>query len=176
MSCPYTHDPNKVAVCQGFLTAGSCQNGESCDLSHDLSAHRVPACHHFVRGNCSNANCRYTHVRVNPASSICREFATLGYCEKGDQCAERHVRECPDFDEKGVCNDAHCKLQHIERAGRRRVAAAAKNQESSDSDTSSDEGDPIDSDDVDSDAMSELDFAHRDNEHLNALQDDYIQL
>ncbi|KAI5808104.1 hypothetical protein DFH27DRAFT_295568 [Peziza echinospora] len=176
MSCPYTHDPNRVAICPRFLQSGNCPEGDACDLSHDATPHRVPACLHFLRGNCSSSNCRYAHIRVNPAAPICRSFATEGYCEKGGDCTERHVHECPDFDEKGVCNDSKCKLPHIERAGRRRMAAAAAaaasttspgtgktsaNNESpdrgEDSDVSSDEeeGEAFDSDDVDSDALSD---------------------
>jgi len=84
------------------------------------------------------------------------------------------VHECPEFDEKGVCTDKKCKLPHIERAGRRRMAAAAAaaskptvasgNDSTADSElpngaedsdpSSEDEGEAIDSDDVDSDALS----------------------
>lgn len=35
------------------------------------------------------------------------------------------MHECPEFDEKGTCSDPKCKLQHIERAGKKRAAAAA---------------------------------------------------
>ncbi|KAF8426308.1 hypothetical protein EV426DRAFT_632115 [Tirmania nivea] len=177
LSCPYTHDPDRVAICPRFLLSNSCSEGDACDLSHDPTPHRVPACVHFLRGNCSNTNCRYAHIRVNPAAQICKAFATEGYCEKGGDCTERHVHECPEFDEKGVCTDKKCKLPHIERAGRRRMAAAAaaaskpaistlasSNDSTADespngaedSDLSSeDEGEAIDSDDVDSDVLSD---------------------
>ncbi|KAF8467725.1 hypothetical protein BDZ91DRAFT_771878 [Kalaharituber pfeilii] len=183
MSCPYTHDPDRVAICPRFLQSNSCPEGDACDLSHSPTPHRVPACVHFLRGNCSNSNCRYAHIRVNPAAPICRPFATEGYCEKGGDCTERHVHECPEFDEKGVCIDKKCKLPHIERAGRRRMAAAAaaaskpatatpgsgtestaNNEPSNDdedsdlsSDDDDDDGEAIDSDDVDSDALSDED-------------------
>ncbi|KAF8455635.1 hypothetical protein BGX38DRAFT_1249061 [Terfezia claveryi] len=178
LSCPYTHDPDRVAICPRFLQSSSCPEGDACDLSHDPTPHRVPACVHFLRGNCSNTNCRYAHIRVNPATQICKAFATEGYCEKGGDCTERHVHECPEFDEKGVCTDKKCKLPHIERAGRRRMAAAAAaaskpavstlasgndstaDDESpngaEDSDISSeDEREAINSDDVDSDVLSD---------------------
>lgn len=80
--CPYIHDPLTVAICKNFLQKGSCPAGDFCDLSHDPSPERVPACLHFLRGNCSNPSCRYAHVRVNPSAQVCREFATLGYCKK----------------------------------------------------------------------------------------------
>ncbi|CAZ81827.1 unnamed protein product [Tuber melanosporum] len=195
MSCLYTHDPNKVAICPRFIQANSCPEGDSCDLSHTPSPHCMPSCVHFLRGNCSNDKCPFTHVKVNPAAPICRPFATLGYCDKGAECTERHVRECPDFDEKGVCTDKTCKLQHVERAGRRRVAAAqaaaaaAKAQGSgndynmdSDSDISSgDDGEAIDSDDVDSDTLSEYDYIRRDNQDSEdigeiTMQEDFIHL
>ena len=87
------------------------------------------------------------------------------------------MHECPEFDEKGVCTDKKCKLPHIERAGRRRMAAAAaaaskpaistlssgndntaddESPNGDDSDLSSEgEGGAIDSDDVDSDVLSD---------------------
>lgn len=44
----------------------------------------------------------------------------LGYCEKGLDCEHQHVRECPDFAEKGVCTTKGCKLPHVIRANRNR--------------------------------------------------------
>lgn len=125
---------------------------------------------------CSNENCPFAHIKVNPAAPICRPFATLGYCDKGAECTERHVRQCPDFDQKGVCTDKTCKLPHVERAARKRVvaaqaaAAAARAHGSSsnddmglESDVSSEEdGEAIDSDDVDSDTLSEYEYVRRD--------------
>lgn len=188
-SCPFTHDPDQVAVCPTFLATGSCPSGDVCDLSHELTPHRVPMCHHFVRGNCTNDNCRYAHVRVNPAAPVCRPFATLGYCPQGAQCSNKHVHECPDYEEHGVCNDPKCKLPHIDRAGKRRAAAAAAAAAAQSSDNSSsagtndqdemdgeDDEDSIDSD-VDSDTLSE--FAWNPNKEEDgdaAMQLDFIKL
>lgn len=47
---------------------------------------------------------------------MCRDFALLGYCERGAACDERHVFECPDFSEKGECSRRGCKLPHIDTA------------------------------------------------------------
>ncbi|KAI5857642.1 hypothetical protein BZA05DRAFT_423666 [Tricharina praecox] len=189
LSCPFVHDPNEVAICQRFLTSGTCPDGDMCDLSHDPTPHRVPACHHFVRGNCVNSNCRYAHVRVNPAASVCERFATLGYCPKGAECTERHVFECPTFDKTGVCTNNKCKLQHVEHAGRRRAAAAAAataaataeeakspNDGSDNSNSnSSDEQDHEDyfQSDVDSDILSDVGFPLG-GEELDPQQD-FIQ-
>ncbi|CCJ31194.1 unnamed protein product, partial [Pneumocystis jirovecii] len=118
-SCPYKHDPNHVAICPLFMK-GKCQNKNSCDLSHEPTPHRVSACLHFLRGRCSNTNCLYAHVRVNPSAPVCRAFAIDGYCEKGIECREKHLRECPDFSEKGTCLIKNCRLPHIERAARKR--------------------------------------------------------
>lgn len=161
-TCPYTHDPLKVAICPQFMQ-NKCMEGDACDLSHEPTPHRVPACVHFLRGNCSNRDCRYAHIRVNPNAPVCKPFAVEGYCDKGPECTDRHVRnECPEYDEKGTCSNPSCKLQHVERAGRRRAAAvaAAKSASNPDdptddvADISSDEEDHA-SDDVDSDAYSE---------------------
>jgi hypothetical protein len=100
---------------------------------------------------------------VTPGAPVCRDFATLGYCEKGDTCDQRHVHECPDYANSGVCNKKRCRLPHVDRAGqiRKNTAAAnkadASNDEEEESDASSEEEeyDAIDSDDVDSDAIDD---------------------
>ncbi|RAL09786.1 CCCH zinc finger protein [Aspergillus homomorphus CBS 101889] len=163
--CPYAHDPNKVAICKDFLQTGNCNSGMSCDLSHEPSPHRSPACVHFLRGRCSNPECRYAHVRVTPGAPVCRDFAILGYCEKGAECDQRHVHECPDYANTGLCNKKSCRLPHVDRAGQiRKNAAATTNSEvamgddaDEESDASSDdeEYDEIDSDDVDSDDLED---------------------
>lgn len=157
--CRYEHDPDKVAICRDFLQTGKCQAGLNCDLSHDPAPERVPACLHFLRGNCTNPDCRYAHVRTNPSAPVCRTFATLGYCSKGAECAERHVFECPDFTNKGICRNKKCRLPHVHRAGQLRKAAAMQQSESDEgqsSDISSDDDvDAYDSNDVDSDDFEE---------------------
>ncbi|KAK2784857.1 hypothetical protein FQN52_006038 [Onygenales sp. PD_12] len=158
-ACPYIHDPNKVAICKEFLQTGKCAAGLACDLSHEPSPERSPACLHFLRGRCSNPSCRYAHVRVNPGAPVCRDFATMGYCGKGDACDQRHVHECPDYANTGTCGNRKCQLPHVDRAGQIRKIAANKaettdNRDSADEDDISseeEEYDEIDSDDVDSD-------------------------
>nr|POF12898.1 zinc finger ccch domain-containing protein [Quercus suber] len=143
-SARFSHDPEKVAVCKEFLRTGNCAQGSNCDLSHRLSYHRVPACTHFLRGNCTNNACRYPHVSVSPSAQVCRAFAILGYCSQGPRCDKRHVVECPAFANTGNCADhAHgkCKLPHVERANTLRKAARrqAKQGFEDESDLSSDE-------------------------------------
>ncbi|KAL4883705.1 hypothetical protein BJY04DRAFT_184183 [Aspergillus karnatakaensis] len=157
-SCLYVHDPNKVAICKDFLATGKCSAGNSCDLSHEPSPHRSPACVHFLRGRCSNPECRYAHVRVTPGAPVCRNFATLGYCEKGETCEERHVHECPDYANTGVCKKKHCRLPHVDRAGQIRKNAPKEDgagEEESDASSEEEEYDEIGSDDVDSDYLSD---------------------
>lgn len=114
---------------------------------------------HFLRGRCSNPECRYAHIRTTPGAPVCRAFATLGYCEKGESCEDRHVHECPDYANSGVCHKKRCKLPHVDRAGqiRKAAAAAAKTERDDESDPSSEdeEYDAIDSDDVDSDEFDD---------------------
>ncbi|KAL2818119.1 hypothetical protein BJX63DRAFT_384628 [Aspergillus granulosus] len=158
--CRFIHDPNKVAICKDFLQTGKCSAGNSCDLSHEPSPHRSPACVHFLRGRCANPECRYAHVRVTPGAPVCRNFATLGYCEKGETCEERHVHECPDYANTGVCGKKHCRLPHVDRAGQIRKNAAPKedgtgNDDESDASSEEEEYDEIGSDDVDSDYLSD---------------------
>lgn len=114
---------------------------------------------HFIKGRCANPECRYTHVRVTPGAPVCRAFATLGYCEKGAECGERHVHECPDYANTGVCNKKRCRLPHVDRAGqiRKNTAVKAESLDENESDASSEEEehDQIDTDDVDSDELDE---------------------
>lgn len=123
-NCHFTHDPDKVAICKDYLQHGKCPAGDYCDLSHTPSPHRSPVCSFFLRGKCTNEDCRYAHIRVNPGAPVCRGFATLGYCEKGADCLDRHVTECPDHANSGVCHNPKCRLPHVDRAGQLRKAAA----------------------------------------------------
>jgi len=159
--CRFAHDINKLAICKDYLRHGECAAGEeACNLSHDPIPNRVPTCTHFIRGNCTKSDCRYAHLHVSPSAPVCRDFATLGYCEKGGHCTERHVTECPDYTNTGTCRNAKCRLPHIDTATNMRRAAAVKAQKGSDdndSDVSSEEEDheEIDSDDADSDYLDE---------------------
>jgi hypothetical protein len=121
-SCNFIHDPAKVAVCKEFLSKGTCHLATSCNLSHEPNPHRIPACIHFLRGNCTNSQCRYAHVNVSPNAPICAAFANIGYCEKGASCLERHEFECPEYASKGACGNSRCRLPHIDRAGQLRKA------------------------------------------------------
>ncbi|EFE44198.1 hypothetical protein TRV_01025 [Trichophyton verrucosum HKI 0517] len=160
-TCPYVHDPNKVAICKDFLQTGNCDAGVACDLSHDPCPERSPACLHFLRGRCTNPSCRYTHVHITPGAPVCRDFAILGYCSKGASCEGRHVHECPDYANTGNCGNKKCPLPHVDRAGQIRKFTANKVDPSaegdSEEDVSSDDEvfEEIDSDDVDSDDLEE---------------------
>ncbi|KAK1493174.1 hypothetical protein CCUS01_13818 [Colletotrichum cuscutae] len=145
------------------------QRGDSCDLSHDLTPQRIPTCVHFVKGNCANSACPYAHSSVSSGALVCRSFGMYGYCDKGDECEERHVFECPDFSNTGKCKTRGCKLLHRERASVLRKRADGDEME----DLSSDD-EPVDSDDVDSDEVEEFitDGAGDDTDFK--VQKDYI--
>ncbi len=119
----YQHDPSKIAICWPFLQGICPHTAETCALSHDPTPERTPLCVHFANnGRCNRPNCPFPHVHVGPREGICRDFAVLGYCEKGLDCDKQHVRECPDFAEKGQCTTRGCKLPHVIRANRNRKA------------------------------------------------------
>ena len=176
-SCKFSHDPEKVAICKTFLHSNSC-NSDYCDMSHELTYHRIPACTHFLRGNCTNDACRYPHVYVSPSAPVCRPFATLGFCSKGPECGNRHVFECPDYADRGKCNNAKCPLPHLDRASVMRKAAQrqAKIGSEDDSDLSSDEEnreeDP-ELDEVDSDVAEDalMGGSDEDSHELTQNQD-----
>jgi hypothetical protein len=121
----YQHDPAKIAICWPFLQDNCPNTAETCNLSHDPTPERTPLCVHFLnKGRCTREKCPYPHVNVGKREGICRDFAVLGYCEKGLDCDRQHVRECPDFAEKGTCGTKGCKLPHVIRANRNRKATA----------------------------------------------------
>ena len=174
-------------MCKDYLQTGSCPAGDSCDLSHEATPERVPACVHFLRGKCSNPTCRYAHVRVNPAAPVCKDFAMLGYCGLGATCPERHVHECPDYANTGTCRKRKCHLPHVDRAGQNRkhnanvTDNATGSAEENDSDlVSDDEYDEIDTDDVDSDSLEEdilplSDDAVSQASHALSQQKDFVR-
>lgn len=126
LTCAYQHDPAKIAICWKFLQGDCNKTAEACNLSHDPIPERTPLCVHFAdRGRCNRQGCPFPHVRVGPRSGVCRDFAVLGYCEKGLDCEQNHVRECPDFAEKGECAINGCKLPHVIRANRNRKPATS---------------------------------------------------
>jgi len=121
----YQHDPTKIAICWNFLQGNCSKTAETCNLSHEPTPERTPLCLHFLnKGRCTRENCPYPHVNVGPRQGVCRDFAVLGYCERGLECERQHVRECPDFAEKGTCGTKGCKLPHVIRANRNRKVAA----------------------------------------------------
>ncbi|KAJ7698966.1 hypothetical protein B0H17DRAFT_1006413 [Mycena rosella] len=126
LTCLYQHDPAKIAICWNFLQ-GNCSNtAETCNLSHDPTPERTPLCLHFLnKGRCTRERCPFPHVNVGARTGVCRDFAVLGYCAAGLDCAKQHVRECPDFAERGACATKGCKLPHVIRANRNRKPAAA---------------------------------------------------
>lgn len=177
--CRYTHDHAKVAACKTYLQKGTCAYRDECDLSHELTPERTPHCVHYAKGNCSKPDCPYTHRVLSPGASVCRDFGFYGYCDKGISCPDRHSFECPDFSNNGVCKTKCCKLPHIERAKVLRKASAARQQAaaaadgSDDDDLSSDDGESVGSDEVDSDEVDE--FVGEDGS-VNFEQQDFISL
>lgn len=54
---------------------------------------------------------------------VCVAFSTEGWCDKGENCQERHAWECREYSEKGVCSrGAKCGLAHILKAKAAQVA------------------------------------------------------
>ncbi|KAG2088012.1 uncharacterized protein F5147DRAFT_727322 [Suillus discolor] len=152
LTCMYQHDPNKIAICWNFLHGNCSSTAETCNLSHEPTPERTPLCVHFANnGRCTRENCHFPHVRVGQQRGVCRDFAVLGYCAKGLDCEMQHIRECPDFAEKGSCSTKGCKLPHVIRANRNRkppvptasltsdIAAATSSTVIPGSDTSSDD-------------------------------------
>ena len=113
---------------------------------------------------------------------MCRSFASLGYCNDGEDCTKRHVFECPDYSNAGFCanrESGKCTLPHPDRAGVLRKAAArqAKTGSGDESDVSSDEEDQVDNsgiDDIDSDEAEDIIMGGVDDDHALPNQHDFI--
>ncbi|XP_062987268.1 zinc finger CCCH domain-containing protein 3 [Elgaria multicarinata webbii] len=114
-SCPYIHDPEKVAVCTRFLR-GTCKKTDgTCPFSHKVSKDKMPVCSYFLKGICNNSNCPYSHVYVSRKAEVCPDFLK-GYCPLGEKCKKKHTLVCPDFSKHGICSKgAQCKLQHPQK-------------------------------------------------------------
>ncbi|KAH7399539.1 hypothetical protein BKA66DRAFT_452038 [Pyrenochaeta sp. MPI-SDFR-AT-0127] len=134
--CRYLHDPTKQALCKRWLYKNDCPKGDFCPLSHKASPQNAPTCLHFQDGRCNNDDCRFAHVRLNPAAPNCDTFGRLGYCEKGNECTELHAHECPSFSNTGACSFGDkCRLGHVHRASRMRKTARSSSVDRSSSDT-----------------------------------------
>jgi hypothetical protein len=135
-------------------------------------------CLHFAKGNCSNPHCRYTHVKVSPSALVCRPFGIYGYCEKGAGCDQRHVHECPDFSNTGICTTKGCKLPHRHKASVMRTANTSSADDESSDLSSDDEDEEIGSDDVDSDDLDGEYFGDDDGTTDTdiPMQQDFVQL
>ncbi|XVE60266.1 hypothetical protein DITRI_Ditri05aG0115200 [Diplodiscus trichospermus] len=108
--CLYIHDPSKIAVCTKFLK-GLCSNS-NCKLTHKVIPERMPDCSYFLQGLCTNENCPYRHVHVNPNASTCKGFLK-GYCADGNECRKKHSYVCPYFEATASGpQGSKCKLHH----------------------------------------------------------------
>ncbi|KAJ1333593.1 cleavage and polyadenylation specificity factor subunit 4 [Microdochium nivale] len=154
-NCRYLHDASKVAICRNWLLKGECPNGDNCDLFHELTEERTPLCLHFAKGKCSKPDCSYVHTEHAASDPVCRAFGSCGYCANGARCPDRHVFECPDFSNNGVCKVKGCKRRHIERASMLRKRQRGSSEEMGDL-TSDDDDFAADSDDYDSDEVEEF--------------------
>ncbi|XP_015253371.1 PREDICTED: zinc finger CCCH domain-containing protein 3-like [Cyprinodon variegatus] len=83
-SCPFIHDPDKVAVCTRFLR-GTCKQADgTCPFSHKVAKEKMPVCSYFLKGICNNSDCPYSHVYVSRKAEVCEDFVK-GYCPEGEK-------------------------------------------------------------------------------------------
>ncbi|KAH9499102.1 Zinc finger CCCH domain-containing protein 3 [Bulinus truncatus] len=77
-SCPYIHDPLKVAVCTRFLR-GKCDEAQ-CPFTHKASINKMPVCD----------KCKKLH------SFVCPTFSFTGTCLRGVNCPMLHRQRQKD--------------------------------------------------------------------------------
>ena len=95
------------------MTRGiDCSAGDGCLLSHKPRPETLPTCLYFLQGRCNRSNCAFAHVSVPLNAVPCEDFATLGYCEKGETCENLHLRQCPWYARNGACGKPRCSLSH----------------------------------------------------------------
>ncbi|KAK8964802.1 Zinc finger CCCH domain-containing protein 7 [Platanthera guangdongensis] len=124
--CPYIHDSSKVSICTKFLR-GQCSD-INCKLTHKVIHERMPDCSYFLKGLCTNINCPYRHVKVNANAPLCDGFLR-GHCTDGDECRKKHSFACPIFEATGSCPQGSlCKLGHpkIQSKSRKRKRTKLK--------------------------------------------------
>ncbi|KAJ7022126.1 hypothetical protein C8F04DRAFT_1139078 [Mycena alexandri] len=119
--CALSHDPTpeRTPLCTHFLAGSSCFHLFLSSLMYPSPYFLLPSLNHRATvpgARCTRPACPFPHVNVGPRSGVCRAFAVLGYCKLGLDCPQAHVRECPDFAEKGECTRPGCKLPHVIRA------------------------------------------------------------
>jgi hypothetical protein len=72
----------------------------------------MPVCYHFIKDICTNPDCPYLHVKVDPNAEVCQDFLK-GYCPRGESCTMKHTYECQHFAKYGVCPAGDkCRLEH----------------------------------------------------------------
>ncbi|GLT84932.1 hypothetical protein SLE2022_031390 [Rubroshorea leprosula] len=126
--CPFIHDSSKIAVCTKFLK-GLCSNPD-CKLTHKVIPERMPDCAYFLQGLCTNEECPYRHVHVNPNASTCEGFLR-GYCADGNECRKKHSYVCPIFEAKGSCSQgSKCKLHHPKKWSRSKKSKRSREHKS----------------------------------------------
>lgn len=123
------------------------------------------------------------HVKYKPGALVCSSFAKLGYCEKGADCPSRHVNECPEHANTGICKRKDCRLPHVDRAAQlRKVAGTTTPDNPTDanmSDISSDDGSVrLSGEDVDSDYLDEELLLPNEHDTANEFEQqlDFVQL
>uniref|UniRef100_A0A182XMP6 C3H1-type domain-containing protein n=1 Tax=Anopheles quadriannulatus TaxID=34691 RepID=A0A182XMP6_ANOQN len=116
--CPKVHDPKHVSICQRFLRGECLLDG--CLLSHDItSLEKMPVCRFFLEGRCVRDPCPYLHKKVSESVRICDAFLN-GFCSLADKCPNRHVFQCPTFEQEGKCDRARCPYPHGKKESRRK--------------------------------------------------------
>lgn len=127
MRCFSSHDLNKIALCPSVLRGVGCFSGDKCDLSHVASTENSPTCLHFLAGKCTRPKCAYIHAQLDPGAPLCSDFSYGGYCENGANCGYRHLRQCADYTNTGVCMNIACRLPHLDRASeqKRRLSSSS---------------------------------------------------
>lgn len=112
-SCRYAHSDAHRAMCPLFLVS---RPHDKCTLSHDPVPQNRPLCRHFQTGRCrAGVDCRFAHIKLASDAKVCRDFAGLGWCDRGDACLQKHYRICPKEDEKGSCGSPKCRFPHSKK-------------------------------------------------------------
>ncbi len=99
-NCQYKHTTtDKEVVCKHWLR-GLCKKGDNCEFLHEYDLSKMPECYFYTKygkvktimsnflsivnnkGECSNPECMYLHIRPEDKMKDCLWFAR-GFCKHG---------------------------------------------------------------------------------------------
>lgn len=81
----------KPIVCAHWLRSLCHKNEYTCDELHVFDPELLPICRFFLKGCCTNGDCKFRHPVSEQSDLYCVAYAR-GFCPRGAKCDERHIQ------------------------------------------------------------------------------------